>query len=105
LNSISSLSSPSKSFRTDSSFRLVLDGCAFFTEDENHSLKGKLRFKGDDFEFKTPFYYEKKYPDRPLCVKRFANERIAPMSEPYEAIGMCRRCLVCSSAVEIEGGV
>jgi hypothetical protein len=29
-------------------------------EDENRSLKEKLRFKGDDFQFRNPFWFEKK---------------------------------------------
>jgi hypothetical protein len=72
-------------------------------EDANRGLKEKLRFKGDDFEFKNPFYYEKKHPDRPLCAKCFANEKVAPMAESYRATtGMWRRCLVCESAVASE---
>lgn len=71
-------------------------------EDENHAIKEKLRFKGDEFEFKNPFWYEKKYPDRPLCSKCFANEKIAPMSEPYRGTGVWRTCLVCNNNVLIE---
>src|ERR1700674_4820662 len=53
-------------------------------EDENHSLKDKLRFKGDEFEFKIPFWYEKRHLDQALCPKCFANEKAAPMdNKPY----------------------
>lgn len=73
-------------------------------DDENHDLKERLRFKGDDFEFKNPFWYEKKYPDRPLCAKCFAKETVGPMSEQYQGAnnGYWRRCLVCGNGVEIE---
>lgn len=70
-------------------------------EDENHELKSKLRFHGDEFEFRTPFWYEKNHPERPLCTKCFASERIGPMSEPYESSGMYRACLVCNNYVRI----
>ena len=72
-------------------------------EDQNRDLTQKLRFKQGDFEFKTPFYYEKAHPDRALCAKCFVNEKIGPMCEPYEATtGIWRRCLVCENRVEIE---
>ena len=73
-------------------------------EDENRNLREQLRFKSDEFEFRNPFHYEKKYPDRPLCAKCFAKQVIAPMSEPYQADGTWRRCLVCDNRVEIERG-
>jgi hypothetical protein len=72
-------------------------------EDQNHDLKEKLRFKGEDFEFKNPFHYDKTHPDRPLCAKCFANDKIGPMSEPQTAAdGTFRRCLVCDNRVQIE---
>jgi hypothetical protein len=71
-------------------------------EDENRNLKERLRFRSDDFEFRNPFYYEKTHPERPLCAKCYANQKIAPMGEPYRATGMWRRCLVCETAFEIE---
>ena len=74
-------------------------------EDENRNLREQLRFKGDDFEFRNPFHYEKKYPDRPLCAKCFAKEVVAPMSEAYRANGVFRRCLVCGNIVQIERSV
>lgn len=48
-------------------------------EDENRELREKLRFKGDDYEFRTPFYYEKSHQDRPLCPKCFAKNIPSPM--------------------------
>lgn len=71
-------------------------------EDANRDLRQKLRFRGDDFEFKNPLWYERTHPERPLCPKCFGNEKAAPMSEPFRATGMWRRCLVCGNAVEVE---
>src|SRR6266568_4044121 len=34
-------------------------------EDENRELREKLRFKGDHYEFRTPFWYHKASPERP----------------------------------------
>lgn len=73
-------------------------------EDENHELKAKLRFKGDEFEFKNPFWYGKGIPTDPLCAKCFYKEIIAPMGELYAATGVWRACLVCENRVEIERG-
>ena len=73
-------------------------------EDSNRDLKEKLRFKTDEFEFKNPFWYEKAHPDRPLCPKCFADKKIAPMSDAYEASGLFRKCLVCGDYVEVERG-
>ena len=70
-------------------------------EDENHNLKERLRFKGDDFEFRNPFWFQKNHADRPLCPKCFANERIGPMGEPYQSFGLgtIRKCLVCGNII------
>jgi hypothetical protein len=69
-------------------------------EDENHELKERLRFKGDEFEFRNPFWFEKRHPDRPLCPRCFANEKAAPMGEAYRAAaGMMRKCLVCENHI------
>jgi hypothetical protein len=46
---------------------ISLNQAASELEDENSELKEKLRFKRDDFEFRNPFWYEKKHPDRALC--------------------------------------
>ncbi len=71
-------------------------------EDENRGLRERLRFKSDEFEFKNPFWYDKRNPGQPLCAKCFANQRIGQMGEPYRASGMYRRCLVCDNSVQIE---
>jgi len=69
-------------------------------EDANRTLQEQLRFKSDKFNFINPFWYENKYPGRPLCAKCFANGRIGPMSEKSESYGVwSRNCLVCSNTV------
>ena len=71
-------------------------------EDQNRDLKERLRFKGEDFEFKNPFYFEKAHLDRPLCAKCLANDKVGPMSEPNAAVGgTFRKCLVCDNTVKI----
>lgn len=71
-------------------------------EDENRELKEKLRLKSDEFEFRNPFYYERRYADRPLCPKCFVeSERIAPMETPYRATGWYRQCLVCGKTFKV----
>src|SRR5579862_1692819 len=47
-------------------------------EDENHELKKKLQFNGEDFDFRNPFYYEKTHSETPLCAKCFAAEKRGP---------------------------
>lgn len=71
-------------------------------EDENRELREKLRFKGDDYEFRNPFYYEKLHPDRPLCAKCFAKQIPAPMGEQGQGCDInYRRCLVCGDIVRV----
>jgi hypothetical protein len=71
-------------------------------EDENRELREKLRFKSDAYEFRTPFWYDKAHPDRPLCAKCFAQNVVAPMREPgHDTTGNYRRCLVCQEVVEV----
>lgn len=71
-------------------------------EDENRELREKLRFKSDEYEFRTPFYYAKAHPDRPLCPKCFANKISAPMGEPGQGCGADYRCcLTCNNSVEV----
>jgi hypothetical protein len=71
-------------------------------EDQNRELREKLRFKSDDYEFRTPFYYDKSHPDRPLCPKCLANKIVAPMGEPgHECRANYRRCVVCGDTVEV----
>ena len=71
-------------------------------EDENRALREKLRFKSDDYQFRSPFWYSKAHPDQPLCPKCFANEIAAPMGEPgQECNERYRRCLVCENTLEV----
>jgi hypothetical protein len=72
-------------------------------EDENRDLRAKLRFKGDDFEFRTPFWYDKTKPRQALCPKCFAQNIAAPMGEPgISCTPSYRRCLVCGQAFEVQ---
>src|SRR5213595_232586 len=43
-------------------------------EDENRNLREKLRFKSDDYQFESPFWYDKAHPNQPLCPKCFATK-------------------------------
>ena len=71
-------------------------------EDENRELRERLRFKSDDYEFRSPFYYEKSHPDRALCPKCFAKNIPAPMGEPgQDCSSEYRRCLVCGECVQV----
>jgi hypothetical protein len=72
-------------------------------EDENRELREKLRFKSDEYEFRTPFYYHKASPEQPLCAKCYATSKAAPMSQPYRAAdGLYCRCLVCDNLVRLD---
>ena len=67
-------------------------------EDENRELKERSRFRSDEFEFRNPYYYEKRFPDRPLCPKCFVgSEKVAPMGNIWRDIRSAayRTCLVC----------
>ena len=71
-------------------------------EDENRDLREKLRFKSDEYEFRTPFWYQKAHPERPLCPVCFAKNLAAPMGEPGQDCSQeYRKCLVCHNGVEI----
>jgi len=71
-------------------------------EDENRALRETLRFKSDEYEFRTPFYYDKAHPDRPLCPKCFSKKDTAPMGEPGHGCDPAyRRCLVCGECIEV----
>ena len=70
-------------------------------EDENRGLRESIRFKGNDFEFRNPFYYPKEDPKRPLCPKCFAQNIAAPMGERFhEDYGTLRQCLVCRNVLK-----
>lgn len=67
-------------------------------EDQNRELREKLRFKGDQYEFRNPFWYGKDKPQQPLCPVCFAKNQAAPMAEEYDGY---RQCLVCKSGVRL----
>lgn len=69
-------------------------------EDENRDLREKLRFKSDEYEFRTPFWYHKSQPDQALCPKCFASNVAAPMRE-LQPGAEARRCLVCHDNVMV----
>ena len=74
-------------------------------EDENRELRESIRFKSDDFEFKNPFYFEKKHPDRALCPK-CSKHIIAPVAAPYDnGQGVWRKCLSCETTIEEKRGL
>jgi hypothetical protein len=67
-------------------------------EDQNRELREKLRFKSDEYEFLNPFWYDRNYPDRPLCPKCFSKQIAGPMSSAKHtgvAGKYIRHCLVC----------
>jgi hypothetical protein len=71
-------------------------------EDENRDLREKLRFKSDDYEFRTLFWYERAKPNQPLCPKCFASNIAAPMGEQGQDCSPdYRRCLVCKDGSEV----
>jgi len=71
-------------------------------EDENRELREKLRFKSDEYEFRTPFWYAKDNPKQALCSKCFAQQIAAPMGEPGQGCNdLYRRCLVCYNTVQV----
>jgi hypothetical protein len=71
-------------------------------EDENRDLREKLRFKSEDYEFRSPFWYDKAKADQPLCPKCFANKIAAPMGEPGQGCNTHYRvCLVCRNPLEV----
>jgi hypothetical protein len=71
-------------------------------EDENRELREKLRFKTDEYEFRTPFWYGKANPERALCAKCFAKGIPAPMGEQGQGCDSnYRRCLVCGDVVRV----
>ena len=71
-------------------------------EDKNRELRENLRFKGEDFEFRNPFWYEKTHNNQPLCPKCFANQTAGPMGEPgHQCASNYRRCLVCGDTVQV----
>lgn len=75
-------------------------------EDQNRELREKLRFKSDDYEFRTPFYYHKARLSQPLCAMCFAQKTEGPMGERGQGCNEAyRRCLVCNNTVEVGDSV
>ena len=75
---------------------------ASLLEDGNRELREKLRFKSDDYVFRTPFRYHKDRPDVALCVKCFANNIEAQMGEQgFGCTKEFRACLVCGCTVQV----
>jgi len=71
-------------------------------EDENRELREKLRFKSNDYEFRTPFWYHRAQPNQPLCAKCFAKKTAAPMDEGGHGCSPdYRRCLVCGDLLQV----
>jgi hypothetical protein len=80
-------------------------------EDENRELKDKLRFKGSDFKFEPPFWFEKYRPDVALCPKCFQNGKIGSMGKEApeyrgikgsRGVHSVRRCAACGHEVEVD---
>lgn len=69
---------------------------ASLLEDENGELREKLRFKSDEYEFRTPFWYRKDdRSETPLCPKCFSKHTAAPVgraANPEHPM-----CLVCAT--------
>lgn len=72
-------------------------------DDENRNLREKLRFKSDEYEFHSPFYYHKSRPNQALCPKCFVNNIAAPMGKAGQGIAVeyCL-CLVCNHSVQVD---
>ncbi|MFI5097220.1 MAG: hypothetical protein ACHQT6_04525 [Candidatus Acidiferrales bacterium] len=73
-------------------------------EDQNREFREKLRFKGDAYEFRNPFWYDKTNPKQPFCPKCFAQGIAAPMGEPEQEYGSRQRtcwCLVCKNVIYV----
>jgi hypothetical protein len=73
-------------------------------EDQNRELREKLRFKSDEYAFRSPFWYHKARPEQPLCSKCFANNIPAPMGKRGQDCNEnYRRCLVCQQYLDVRG--
>lgn len=71
-------------------------------EDENRAIKEKARFNEDNYEFRNPFWFDKKHLDRALCPKCYSQKIAAPMSKTRN--DGSKYCLVCRGSIyEIAG--
>jgi hypothetical protein len=68
---------------------------ASLLEDENSSLREKLKFNSDEYGFRNPFWYRKTDPNRPLCPKCFSKQVEAPIGRG--ANPEHPKCLVCGA--------
>jgi len=107
-NKLNELWKAAKDRETKQQIEVILDKLhelkqsASALEDQNRELREKLRFKSDEYEFRTPFWYAKKNPNQALCAKCFSKEVAAPMDEPGHGCSPdYRLCLVCGNSVEI----
>ncbi|MDP9161980.1 MAG: hypothetical protein M3O09_17360 [Acidobacteriota bacterium] len=75
---------------------------AWELEDENRQLIERLRFKSDEYIFRSPLYYHKSRLDEALCPKCFAKGIPAPMGKPGQGVNeeYCL-CLVCDQTVQV----
>lgn len=70
-------------------------------EDENRELRKQLRFRNGDYEFITPFWFERG-GSPPLCARCFATGITAPMGERGQDCNPdYRKCLVCGNLVQV----
>jgi hypothetical protein len=74
---------------------------ASLLEDENRSLREKLKFNGDEYEFRNPFWYKKTDPNRPLCPKCFSAHVEAPIGRGMNP--EFPKCLVCATHFRADG--
>ena len=82
--------------------RLYEYGKGLKDRDAKQQVEQMLRFKSDDYEFHTPFWYAKNNPQQALCPKCFAGHVPAPMGEHGQDCNEdYRKCLVCGNYIEV----
>ena len=69
-------------------------------EDENRELREKLRFKSDEYQFRSPFHYHKARPEVAPCPKCFSKNISGPMGRQAPGDDY-RLCLVCNQTVDV----
>lgn len=71
-------------------------------EDQNRELRERPRFKNDEYEFLSPFWYAKGNRVIPYCPRCFAKQVAAPMGEQGQGCSPDHRaCLVCGNFVKV----